>query len=123
MKSIKHFFLFIFSPDPIERCPCFEDSVCFMAVLIGVFPGSWLCHHSEYCQLGQETLALTQSTLPVAAFVVLTKLILGVAVLFIWRIVVKKICYFILPPIYRAFNLPHRKFEIGARYVFFWDMV
>ena len=96
-----------------------------MAVLIGVFPGSWLCHHSEYCQLGQETLALTQSTLPVAAFIVLTKLILGVAVLFVWRIVVKKICYFILPPIYRAFNLPHRKFEIGARYdVFlFWTMV
>ncbi|KAI9268208.1 phosphatidic acid phosphatase type 2/haloperoxidase [Phascolomyces articulosus] len=89
--------------------------VCFMGVMIGVFPGGWLCHHSEYCMLGQETLALTQSTLPVAAFVVLSKLVLGVATLFLWRIVVKKICYFILPPIYRAFNLPHRKFEIGAR--------
>ncbi|KAI8138527.1 PAP2 superfamily-domain-containing protein [Fennellomyces sp. T-0311] len=102
-------------PDPIERCPCFEDSVCFMGVLIGLFPGGWLCNHSEYCTMGQQTLALTQSTLPVAAFVVLSKLVLGVATLFIWRIVCKKACYFILPPIYRAFNLPHRKFEIGAR--------
>ncbi|KAI9489776.1 phosphatidic acid phosphatase type 2/haloperoxidase [Zychaea mexicana] len=89
--------------------------VCFMGVLIGVFPGGWLCHHSDYCTMGQETLALTQSTMLVAAFVVLSKLVLGVATLFIWRIVVKKTCYFILPPIYRAFNLPHRKFEIGAR--------
>lgn len=39
----------------------------------------------------------------------------GVACLFIWRIVCKKVCYYILPPIYRVFNLPHRKFEIGAR--------
>ena len=89
--------------------------MCFMGVLIGLFPGGWLCHHSDYCTLGKETLALTQSTLPVAALVVLSKLVLGVATLFIWRIVCKKACYFILPPIYRAFNLPHRKFEIGAR--------
>ncbi|KAG1456166.1 hypothetical protein G6F46_007768 [Rhizopus delemar] len=68
-------------PDPMERCPCFEDSVCFMGVVIGVIPGSWLC----------------------------------VACLFIWRIICKRLCYYILPPIYRVFNLPHRKFEIGAR--------
>lgn len=102
-------------PDPIERCPCFEDSVCFMGVLVGVFPGGWLCAHSDYCTMGQQTLALVHSSAPIAVAIVLAKLILGVASLFLWRIACKRVCYFILPPIYRAFNLPHRKFEIGAR--------
>ncbi|KAL1936775.1 hypothetical protein VTP01DRAFT_909 [Rhizomucor pusillus] len=102
-------------PDPIERCPCFEDSVCFMGVLIGVFPGGWLCEHSEYCQLGKRTTAFNSLPFLIACIVVLAKLVLGVAILFGWRIACKRVCYFILPPIYRAFNLPHRKFEIGAR--------
>lgn len=105
-----------------------------MGVLIGVFPGGWLCEHSEYCQLGKRTAAFTNFPLLVAGVIVLFKLVLGaynmaqtngdkltfsnslgVAILFAWRIVCKRVCYFILPPIYRAFNLPHRKFEIGAR--------
>lgn len=49
------------------------------------------------------------------ALFLLVKLVAGVACLFIWRIGCKKVCYYILPPIYRVFNLPHRKFEIGAR--------
>ncbi|KAI9320203.1 PAP2 superfamily-domain-containing protein [Dichotomocladium elegans] len=104
-------------PDPIERCPCFEDSVCFMGVLIGMVPGGWMCVHSDYCELGQQTLAFSQSPIMVAVAVVLAKLVIGVATLFIWRMACKRVCYFILPPIYRAFNLPHRKFEIGARYI------
>lgn len=35
-------------PDPVDRCPCFEDSVCFMGVLIGLIPGSWVYAHSPY---------------------------------------------------------------------------
>ncbi|KAG0166902.1 hypothetical protein DFQ30_006616 [Apophysomyces sp. BC1015] len=103
-------------PDPIERCPCFEDSVCFMGVLIGLFPGGWLCEHSDTCRLALDaTAAAIESSSVIATFIIFLKVILGVAVLFVWRLACKKVCYFILPPIYRAFNLPHRKFEIGAR--------
>ncbi|CAO3586308.1 unnamed protein product [Absidia cylindrospora] len=102
-------------PDPIERCPCFEDSVCFMGVIMGVFPGSWMCNNAELCRLGLKSSAESVSFGLVPLFIVLMKVIIGVAMLFIWRIACKKGCYIILPPIYRAFNLPHRKFEMGAR--------
>ncbi|OAD67557.1 hypothetical protein PHYBLDRAFT_189030 [Phycomyces blakesleeanus NRRL 1555(-)] len=102
-------------PDPLERCPCFEDSVCFMGVLIGLFPGSWLCQHTDICVMSLTSTATQQTGLK-AGLIVLLKMVLGVSVLFVWRMACKKACYVILPPIYRAFNLPHRKFEIGARY-------
>ncbi|GAA5806316.1 PAP2 superfamily-domain-containing protein [Helicostylum pulchrum] len=102
-------------PDPMERCPCFEDSVCFMGVLIGLMPGSWLCNRSEYCQSGLSSSVLSTQIGVFGLLFLLAKLLAGVACLFVWRIVCKKVCYYILPPIYRVFNLPHRKFEIGAR--------
>ncbi|KAG1308409.1 hypothetical protein G6F64_006062 [Rhizopus arrhizus] len=102
-------------PDPMERCPCFEDSVCFMGVVIGVIPGSWLCNHIDYCQAGTSSSFLSKDMGILAILLLLVKLVTGVACLFIWRIICKRLCYYILPPIYRVFNLPHRKFEIGAR--------
>ncbi|CEG65226.1 hypothetical protein RMATCC62417_02054 [Rhizopus microsporus] len=101
-------------PDPMERCPCFEDSVCFMGVVIGLMPGSWLCNQVDSCQAGL-TSSLSKEAGMMAILFLLLKLVIGVACLFIWRIACKKLCYYILPPIYRIFNLPHRKFEIGAR--------
>ncbi|KAL0076897.1 phosphatidic acid phosphatase type 2/haloperoxidase [Phycomyces blakesleeanus] len=88
--------------------------VCFMGVLIGLFPGSWLCQHTDICVMSLTSTATQQTGLK-AGLIVLLKMVLGVSVLFVWRMACKKACYVILPPIYRAFNLPHRKFEIGAR--------
>lgn len=48
-----------------------------MGVLVGVFPGGWLCAHSDYCTMGQQTLALVHSSAPVAVAIVLAKLVLG----------------------------------------------
>ncbi|KAI8996932.1 PAP2 superfamily-domain-containing protein [Pilobolus umbonatus] len=89
--------------------------VCFMGVLIGLLPGCWLCHQTDYCYAGLSSSMLTTHLTVVSALFLVFKLALGVACLFIWRIVCKKLCYSILPPIYRIFNLPHRRFEIGAR--------
>ncbi|KAI9475710.1 MAG: PAP2 superfamily-domain-containing protein [Benjaminiella poitrasii] len=89
--------------------------VCFMGVLIGIMPGTWLCNQNEYC-LKSNAFNLFGSQVGLFDILLsLVKLVVGVACLFIWRIACKKVCYYILPPIYRVFNLPHRKFEIGAR--------
>ncbi|KAI8343342.1 PAP2 superfamily-domain-containing protein [Chlamydoabsidia padenii] len=90
--------------------------VCFMGVIMGVYPGSWLCNNSDMCRSGLETSLGGISFGLVTLGVMLTKVIIGVSMLFIWRIACKKVCYFLLPPVYRAFDLPHRKFEVGARY-------
>ncbi|GAB5586530.1 Long-chain base-1-phosphate phosphatase [Umbelopsis nana] len=115
--SIPLFFSMVgIHPDPIERCPCFEDSVCFLGVLIGLLPASWICAHSSYSQaaFGVVSGSRTASGTSIL-FISIFKVVIGVAILFVWRMACKTVCYFILPPIYRAFNLPHRKFEIGAR--------
>lgn len=109
-----------------------------MGVVIGLMPGSWLCNQVDSCQAGL-TSSLSKEAGMMAILFLLLKLVIGkdkrsekerkrvnltslflycfegVACLFIWRIACKKLCYYILPPIYRIFNLPHRKFEIGAR--------
>ncbi|CAO3664026.1 unnamed protein product [Umbelopsis vinacea] len=92
--------LFIFMvgihPDPIERCPCFEDSVCFLGVLIGLLPASWICAHSSYSQAAFGVVSGSRAASGTSIlFISIFKVIIGVAIL--------------------AFNLPHRKFEIGAR--------
>ncbi|KAJ2965011.1 hypothetical protein NQZ79_g162 [Umbelopsis isabellina] len=103
-------------PDPIERCPCFEDSVCFLGVLIGLLPASWFCAHSSFSQAAFGVTSGSRSSTGTSLLLIsILKVIVGVAILFMWRMACKTVCYFILPPIYRAFNLPHRKFEIGAR--------
>jgi hypothetical protein len=43
------------------------------------------------------------------------RVVFGVTILFVWRMIAKRACYLILPPIYSFFNLPHRNFEIPAR--------
>ncbi|OAD03127.1 hypothetical protein MUCCIDRAFT_12518, partial [Mucor lusitanicus CBS 277.49] len=88
-------------PDPMERCPCFEDSVCFMGVLIGLMPGSWLCNQTDFCYTGLSSSVLSRHIGIMGALFLLVKLVAGVACLFIWRIGCKKVCYYILPPIYR----------------------
>ena len=85
------------------------SSVCFMGVLIGLLPGSWLCYRSDYCEMGLRSTALTLSSKTFTLLIMMLKLVMGVAVLFAWRIACKKTCYVVLPPIYRIFNLPHRK--------------
>lgn len=79
-------------------------------------PGTILCNNSEYCSKGITSSIITRQMGLMDTGFLIAKLVVGVACLFIWRIACKKVCYNILPPIYRAFNLPHRKFEIGARY-------
>ncbi|KAI8352896.1 PAP2 superfamily-domain-containing protein [Blakeslea trispora] len=89
--------------------------VCFTGVLIGLMPGSWLCYRTDVCYTGLSSSVISAQMSLFAILLLLFKLVLGVACLFLWRIACKKVCYSILPPIYRVFNLPHRKFEIGAR--------
>ncbi|KAI9288023.1 phosphatidic acid phosphatase type 2/haloperoxidase [Umbelopsis sp. AD052] len=115
--SIPLLFLMVgIHPDPIERCPCFEDSVCFLGVLIGLLPASWVTAHSSYSQAAFGIVSGSRTATGSSVILIsIVKVVIGVAILFIWRMACKTVCYFILPPIYRAFNLPHRKFEIGAR--------
>ncbi|KAG0245506.1 hypothetical protein BGW41_000133 [Actinomortierella wolfii] len=100
-------------PDPVDDCPCFDDCVAFIAVLMGLIPGSIHFASTKY-----------SSTVPVPATVPYTtelgavksilRMLFGIAVLFVWRMIAKKVLYVILPPIYKLFSFPYRPHFIPA---------
>lgn len=55
----------------------FFVSVCFMGVLIGLMPGSWLCNRSEYCQSGLTSSVLSTQIGVFGILFLLAKLLAG----------------------------------------------
>lgn len=52
-------------------------SVCFMGVLIGLMPGSWLCNHTEYCNAGLSSSVISTQVGLFGAIFLIVKLIAG----------------------------------------------
>lgn len=105
-------------PEPADDCPCFDDTVSFVAVVIGINIGAW-----HYALTGLaiddpipstnpfrlETVGLPRATL---------RILLGVVVIFLWRATMKPTLFTILPPVFRLLeqarlNLP-RAFFLNA---------
>ena len=105
-------------PEPADDCPCFDDSVSFAGVMIGVELGNW--------HFGQSGLAWNEpafATVPYRLDALgwprtITRIIIGVVVIFAWRAVMKAILLKSLPPVFRVIeklglSLP-RKFFVQA---------
>lgn len=102
-------------PEPADDCPCFDDSVSFAGVMIGVQLGCWHVAKSNVewdglyppAQIDRlEELGLMKSVL---------RLLLGVLLLFVWRGFTKPFLLRVLPPIFRGLEklgliLPRRFF-------------
>ena len=35
-------------PQPVDDCPCFEDAIAFVSVVMGEFVGRWYMEHNGY---------------------------------------------------------------------------
>ncbi|EEP75491.1 conserved hypothetical protein [Uncinocarpus reesii 1704] len=108
-------------PEPADSCPCFDDSVSFAGVLIGVEAGGW--------HFGKTTLG---SPVPIPGSVVfdlqelgwfkaVVRIVLGVATVFVWREVMKPSLLRVLPPLFRVIeklglSLPRRFFTKASEY-------
>ncbi|RXK34902.1 hypothetical protein M231_07836 [Tremella mesenterica] len=97
-------FLIHYHPEPVEDCPCFEDSIAILSVMLGVYVGG----------------SVFGSGLMRGVGIVVLRFILGIGTLFAWRIVVKNILLRVLPPTFRAtsrvlsVDLPTRKHYTAA---------
>ena len=89
------------SPNPADDCPCFDDSVAFIGVVLGMM---W-------------TLAFTPSPVPFAAKFVhaslgpgalaaraLARFVVGVLFVVVWRDVSKRVLLRVLPPVWRVLD-------------------
>jgi hypothetical protein len=108
-------------PEPADDCPCFDDSVAFAAVVIGIQIGAWHYSGTSY-SIDTPIRSTVPFDLPTVGLVRATaRIILGVVVIFVWRATMKPALFKILPPIFRVLeharlNLP-RAFFLDASYV------
>jgi hypothetical protein len=103
-------------PQPVDDCPCFEDAIAFVSVVIGIVLGWW--HGARVGWLaGAPAVLAAPPWLPWWAVGTL-KLVGGVLAIFGWRLVAKATLHTALPPIFRllarAVALPNRRFYTPA---------
>ena len=105
-------------PEPADDCPCFDDSVAFAGVFMGVELGCW--------HFGQSGYAWNEPTFATVPFGLdslgwprtVARILIGVFAVFAWREVMKPTLLRLLPPVFRiieklGLNLP-RKFFVQA---------
>lgn len=101
-------------PEPADDCPCFDDSVCFAGVMIGLEVGTW--------HFAQSPLAAIVFDLHALGWVaVILRVLFGVFVVFIWREAAKPTLLKTLPHVFRlietwGLSLPRRFFMPASEY-------
>ncbi|KAG6379508.1 PAP2 superfamily-domain-containing protein [Boletus reticuloceps] len=114
-----------YHPQPVDDCPCFEDAIAFVSVILGAYLARW---HSVYAGLDER---FFYTLMPGGQGDIWTwderirwwslagaKVSLGVLIIFVWRLFAKSFLHVVLPPVFRAlaphFDLPHRRFYTPA---------
>ncbi|KAL8832805.1 MAG: hypothetical protein Q9170_004750 [Blastenia crenularia] len=105
-------------PEPADDCPCFDDSVAFAGVMIGIEGGNW-----HYARTGSAWDLPVPATVPfelqsIGWAKAVARIVIGVVVVFVWREVMKPALLKYLPPLFRivesfGLTLP-RKFFVQA---------
>ncbi|KAI0259698.1 hypothetical protein BC834DRAFT_904558 [Gloeopeniophorella convolvens] len=108
-------------PSPVDDCPCFEDAIAFVSVVLGLLISVWCSHRVPALDPARFTTVTPGAALdsPAAAatwtLFVLLKLTTGIAAVFGWRMLAKPSVQTLLPPLFRwlarasPVRLPHRR--------------
>ncbi|CCL98041.1 uncharacterized protein FIBRA_00035 [Fibroporia radiculosa] len=110
-------------PQPVDDCPCFEDAIAFISVIMGEILSRWYMLHNGYDE--NYFVLVMPGKMWGNWFEMCTwwsvatiKMTFGILIIFMWRIFAKTIMHIVLPPIFRllsqAFTLPHRRFYTPA---------
>lgn len=101
-------------PEPADDCPCFDDSVAFAGVMIGLELGTWHFERSSFASIPFDFEGLGWPA-------VILRICLGVFVIFVWREVAKPTLLKGLPHLFRVIelwglSLPRRFFMPASEY-------
>ncbi|TQV95016.1 sphingosine-1-phosphate phosphohydrolase [Cordyceps javanica] len=110
-------------PEPADDCPCFDDSVAFAGVVIGLEFGSWTYGKIPWdpwvsnAYSGNGTVDVT----PLGWGLNIVRIIFGVLIVFAWRETMKPLLLKGLPHLFRliescGFTLPRRFFTPASEY-------
>jgi dihydrosphingosine 1-phosphate phosphatase len=110
-------------PQPVDDCPCFEDAIAFLSVVLGEILGRWAFFQYGVTREFFKTPQPGSSYSTVADITTwwlfsIIKTVVGILLIFTWRIFAKASLHFALPRIFRflasIFTLPHRRFYTPA---------
>ncbi|PNY26128.1 Dihydrosphingosine 1-phosphate phosphatase, partial [Tolypocladium capitatum] len=109
-------------PEPADDCPCFDDSVAFAGVLIGLEFGTWT--YGKIPWDPWETHAYGDGVVDIAPLGLWTnvaRIVFGVLVIFAWRETMKPALLKSLPHLFRwieqvGWSLPRRFFTPASEY-------
>lgn len=105
-----------FHPEPADNCPCFDDSVAFIGVVMGTCIGTWNLAHvltgSARPAIGLAEMYASDNHEPLK---IAARLALGILLIFVWRAVMKPLLLRSLPPTFRfvgnfGLRIPRRYF-------------
>ncbi|KAM3526417.1 hypothetical protein NHJ13051_003464 [Beauveria bassiana] len=110
-------------PEPADDCPCFDDSVAFAGVVIGLEFGSWTYGKIPWdpwvtnAYAGNGTVDVT----PLGWGLNIVRIVFGVLIVFAWRETMKPLLLKGLPHLFRliescGFTLPRRFFTPASEY-------
>lgn len=102
-------------PEPADDCPCFDDSVAFAGVLVGIQLGSWHFENSGFSMADSVPAAVPYQLDVLGWPRTVVRIVLGVFLIFAWQEVMKPTLLTLLPPFFRVIEglgmaLPRRFF-------------
>ncbi|KAF4126340.1 acidPPc [Geosmithia morbida] len=109
-------------PEPADDCPCFDDSVAFAGVVIGLEAGTWT--YGRIPNDPWDMHAYGNKTVDVASLgpaVNVARIVLGSLIVFLWRETMKPLLLRTLPTLFRliedsGWSLPRRFFTPASEY-------
>ncbi|KAF8952616.1 hypothetical protein BGZ46_003431 [Entomortierella lignicola] len=102
-------------PETMDSCPCVDDGVTTLAVIMGIFPASQHFALSKYATSQDGYNGIVQYDPSIGLARSILRFVFGLAVVFTWRMAAKKLLYIVLPPLYGYFNLPSRTHFVPAK--------
>lgn len=108
-------------PEPADNCPCFDDSVAFAAVVIGIEVGNWHFASTRYSWNTPVPATIPFQLETIGYFKAAVRIVLGVLIVFAWRGIMKPTLLKSLPPIFRVIeslgvDLPRKFFLKASEY-------
>lgn len=104
---IGHYSLIHFHTVPLETCPCFEDSVAFVGVLMGLDLGHWLLSNSNYkTKLIDQyaSFAIPYSYNELGLIKSILRVLIGVSSVVTWKLISKPLLNLIFKPIFKIID-------------------
>ncbi|WVQ89999.1 hypothetical protein IAS59_003775 [Cryptococcus gattii] len=92
-------------PEPFEACPCFEDAIAVLAVMLGSTLGQWFTIAIWPSIKVQNPTAFYSYNLATIIFSIMFRLVFGLGTLFAWRLLAKYTFHYLLPPVFRSCSL------------------